>query len=125
MYDLTRRVFPIQLALLSLVAASVNPLSVAHAADRSHEALRSLTVSFADLNLTNRQGTVTLYTRIRNAARTVCGPAPDISFADGRADWSRCVNDAIADAVARVGNTHLTDYYLVKTNRSNTSVARR
>jgi AraC-like DNA-binding protein len=34
MYDLTRTVFPIQLALLSLVAASVNPQSVAHAADR-------------------------------------------------------------------------------------------
>jgi UrcA family protein len=125
MYDLTRTVFPIQLALLFLVAASVNPQSVAHAADRSHEAQRSLKVSFADLNLTNRHGTVTLYTRIRNAARTVCGPAPDISFIDERADWSRCVNDAIADAVAKVGNANLTDYYLVKTNRSNTSVAQR
>jgi UrcA family protein len=125
MHDLTRTVLPIQLTLLSLVAASVNPQSVAHAADRRHEVQRSLKVSFADLNLTNRQGTATLYVRIRNAARTVCGPAPDISFADARADWSRCVKDAIADAVAKVGNANLTDYYLVKTNRSNTSVAQR
>jgi UrcA family protein len=88
-------------------------------------AQRSLKVSFADLNLTKSEGTVTLFTRIRNAARTVCGPAPDISFGDGRADWSRCVNDAIADAVAKVGDANLTDYYLVKTDRSKTSVARR
>lgn len=125
MYDSTRTVFPIKLALLALVAASVNPQSVAYAGDRSHEAQGSLKVSFADLKLTSRQGTVTLYTRIRNAARTVCGTAPDISFADGRADWTRCVDDAIADAVAKIGNANLTDYYRVKTNRSNTSVAQR
>jgi UrcA family protein len=125
MNTLTRTVFPIQLALLSLAATIVSPHSVVHAAARSHVAQRSLKVSFADLNLTKRAGTVTLFTRIRNAARTVCGPAPDISFADGRADWNRCVNDAIADAVAKVGDANLTDYYLVKANRSNTSVARR
>ena len=125
MYDLSRTVFPIQLALLSLVALSINPQSVVHAADRRDEAQRSLTVSFADLNLTNRQGLAALYTRIRNAARTVCGSAPDISFADARADWTRCVNHAIAGAVAKVGNADLTDYYFANTNRSNTSVAQR
>jgi UrcA family protein len=111
-------------ALLSLAAAGVNPQSVVHAADRSHEVQRSQKVSFVDLNLTNRQGTVTLYTRIRDAARTVCGPV-DIAFADDRADWKRCVNDAIANAVAKIGDANLTDYYLVKTNRSHTSVAHR
>jgi UrcA family protein len=125
MNTLTRTVFPTHLALLSFAATIIGPHAVVHAADRSHVAERSLKVSFADLNLRNRQGTVTLYTRIRNAARTVCGPAPDISFGDDRADWSRCVNDAIADAVAKAGDANLTDYYLVKTNRSNTSVARR
>ena len=124
MNTLTRTAFPIQLALLSLTAVSVNPQSVVHAADRSHEVRRSQKVSFADLDLTNRQGTVTLYARILNAARSVCGPV-DIGLADDQADWTRCVNDAIATAVAKVKDANLTDYYLVKTNRSHTSLVQR
>jgi UrcA family protein len=124
MNTLTRTAFPIQLALLSLTVMGVNPQSVVHAADRSHEVQRSLKVSFADLDLTNRQGTVTLYTRIRNAARTVCGPV-DIGLADDQAEWTRCVNDTIANAVAKVGDVNLTEYYLVKTNRNHTSLVQR
>lgn len=124
MNTLTRTAFPIQLALLSLNIGGVNSQNVAHAADWSHGVQRSLTVSFADLDLTNRQGTVTLYTRIRNAARTVCGPV-DIGLADDQAEWARCVDDAIANAVAKVGDANLTDYYLVRTNRSRTSLVQR
>lgn len=111
--------------MLRRAACACREPAEAHKPGYTWDHQRSLKVSFADLNVTNRQGTATLYTRIRNAARTVCGPAPDISFVDARADWSRCVTDAIADAVAKVGNAHLTDYYLVKTNRSNTNVAQR
>jgi UrcA family protein len=110
--------------LLAMAAAGANPQSLVHAADRSQEVQHSQKVAFADLNLGNAQGTLTLYTRIRDAARTVCGPV-DIGFADERANWNRCVNDAIANAVAKVGDARLTDYHLLKTNRSPTSVARR
>jgi UrcA family protein len=98
--------------LLSL-AAGVNP-----------QAKHSRKISFADLDLTRRQGTVTLYWRILNAARAVCGPV-DIGLSDDQADWERCVDDAIANAVAKVGDANLTDYYLVKTNRVHSSVAHR
>lgn len=112
-------------ALISLAAAaSVNTQSVVHAADRTHKEQHVLRVSFADLDLTSTKGTVTLYTRIRNAARTVCGPV-DIDLPDDSADWTRCVDDAIANAVATVGDANLTDYYLVKTNRSHTRVVHR
>jgi UrcA family protein len=95
-----------------------------HAADWSHTVQRSLKVSFADLNLANRQGTVTLYTRIRNAARSVCGLV-DTALPGAREEWERCVNDAIANAVANVGDANLMDYHFVQTNRSHTSVAHR
>jgi UrcA family protein len=109
--------------LLSL-AAGVNPQSVAHAGDGNDKAKHSRKISFADLDLTRRQGTVTLYWRILNAARAVCGPV-DIGLSDDQADWERCVDDAIANAVAKVGDANLTDYYLVKTNRVHSSVAHR
>ncbi|MBV8877949.1 MAG: UrcA family protein [Gammaproteobacteria bacterium] len=110
--------------LLAVAAAAVTPQSLVQAADRSQDLQHSQKVAFSDLNLTKAQGTVTLYRRIRAAARTVCGPL-DIGFADERADWNRCVDDAIADAVAKVADASLTDYHLLKTNRSRTSLAHR
>lgn len=112
------------LALLSLAAAGVNSQGVVQAADWSHEVQRSVKVSFADLNLANRQGAVTLYTRIRNAARSVCGPV-DLALPADREGWKKCVNDAIASAVAKVGDANLMDYHLAQTKRSHTSVAHR
>ena len=68
------------------------------------------TVKFADLNVSNPQGAATLYARIQRAARQVCA-----SF-DGRdlrskARMDACVHQAIADAVASVGQPALFDAF--------------
>ncbi len=119
----TRTGFPfLPVALICFAVAGVNPTNVARAADRSYKAQPSLKVSFGDLDLTSSQGTATLYSRIRNAARTVCGPV-DRLLPDDWWDWTRCVNDTIADAVAKVGDANLKAYHRIRTNRSNTIVA--
>ena len=108
------------LGLLALAGASVNPQNVAHGADQGRGA-SSMKVLIADLDLTKPQGTATLYGRIRNAARTVCGPV-DIGLLQEKMIWDRCVNLSIANAVAKVGNANLTAYYLAHTNRSHAIV---
>ena len=123
MYSSTPTVFRfLPLVLIVLAGASVNPQNVARAADRGLGAPRSVKVFFSELNLTKPEGTAILYTRIRNAARTVCGPV-DIALLEERAYWNQCVNETIANAVAKVGNTNFTAYHLAKTNRSHAIAA--
>ena len=76
----------------------------------------SVRVSVRDLNLTTHAGAVALYLRIRNAARSACGPV-DIALTEEKAAWAKCVDEAIGNAVAKVGSTKLTEYYLAKTHR--------
>jgi UrcA family protein len=72
----------------------------------------SVTVRFADLDLSTNAGASTLYTRIKWAARQVCGT-------EGRslteiAMWHRCVDATIADAVHSVNSPRLTALYTGK-----------
>jgi len=76
----------------------------------------SVRVSVEDLNLTTHAGAVALYQRIRNAARSVCGPV-DIALAEEKAAWDRCVDEAIGSAVAKLGSAKLTEHYLARTHR--------
>jgi UrcA family protein len=107
----------LQLALVAVAGLSVNPQNVARAADPGRDAPPAVKVRISDLDLTSPEGTATLYTRIRNAARTVCGTV-DIRLLEEKADWDRCVNESIANAVAKVGSDNLTVYYLARTHRS-------
>jgi len=68
-----------------------------------------VTVAYRDLNLATIEGASALYRRIRGAARTVCG-------AEGRSlleqsQWSACINEATAHAVAAVNNPLLTSIH--------------
>jgi UrcA family protein len=110
-------------ALITFGGVIANPHNVARAGSLSRNIPASVTVSFADLDLTKPQGTAILYRRIRNAAQAVCGPV-DIALQEERAYWTRCVDESIANAVAKVGNTSLTAYYLAKANRSRSSSRR-
>jgi len=105
------------LALVALAGLSFDPQNAARAADFGRDAPPSVKVSFSELDLAKPEGTAILYLRIRNAARTVCGPV-DIRLLEEWAYWTQCVNESIANAVAKVGNANLTAYYLAKTNRS-------
>jgi len=69
-----------------------------------------ITVKFADLNVSNPQGAAALYARIQRAARQVC-PHVDMRDLGSKGPMDACVNKAIADAVAKVGQPALFDAY--------------
>jgi UrcA family protein len=69
-----------------------------------------ITVKFADLNVSNPQGAAALYARIQRAARQVC-PHLDGRDLGSSGPMNACVNKAIADAVAKVGQPALFDAY--------------
>ena len=78
--------------------------------------VRSETVQFGDLNLSNPQGAAQLYRRIVRAAHHVCGL--DSDDLGGQRAERICVDKAIADAVSKVGYPQLVDIYNAKTHRA-------
>lgn len=103
-------------AVVAIMAdCCIDPQTTAYAAPEREPS--SLRVSVKDLDLTSHPGTVRAYSRIRNAARSVCG-TPDNAFPEERAAWERCVDEAIGRAVTKLGQPELTDYYLAKTHRT-------
>jgi len=95
-------------AVLGTLAAGFAGVSAA--ADPSE--VRSVTVHYADLNLSSPQGAAALYRRIKWAAQDVCGWNDDLLEMD--VDAQPCVDKAIADAVTRVGRFELTAIYNAK-----------
>ena len=69
------------------------------------EPAKSLKVSYADLDLSTQAGAATLYSRIRSAAKTVCG-YDDSSYRHFA--FTRCFKQAVGNAVAQVNNPQLT-----------------
>ncbi len=70
---------------------------------------RSVTVNFADLDLSTGAGATTLIHRIRRAAKDVCGEhGPALVEI---ADWQNCVIGATDDAVRSVHNPLVTALY--------------
>lgn len=72
----------------------------------------SMTVKFADLDLTRSAGTAVLYQRLKGAAQTVCAPF-DARSRDlqSQVHFKQCVQSAIGTAVARIDRPALTAYY--------------
>lgn len=56
---------------------------------------RSIEVRFVDLDLTTEQGAATLETRLRNAARLVCGDATSSTLRE-QMDRKACINETLA-----------------------------
>jgi UrcA family protein len=68
------------------------------------------TVKFADLSVVNPKGAAALYGRIQRAARQVC-PHLDTRNLISKELVDACVNKAIVDAVAKVGEPALFEAY--------------
>jgi UrcA family protein len=80
---------------------------------------RSVTVNFADLDLSTGAGATTLLHRIRRAAKDACGEhGPALVEV---ADWQNCVIGATDDAVRSVHSPLLTALY--SGQRQNTATA--
>jgi UrcA family protein len=68
----------------------------------------SKAVSYADLDLSKPAGAQALYSRIKRAAREVCGSPDYYRYVSPPEAWRKCVDTAIADAVAKVDRPSLT-----------------
>ena len=90
-------------------------LPVAYSAEPN---VKSLAVSYADLDLSKSAGAQTLYKRIKKAARRVCGPVDNYTFLTPAKTFRQCYEQAIADAVAQVDRPSLTALHQDETSRT-------
>jgi UrcA family protein len=93
------------IANLLLTCSAAAPAGAADSA-----AFQQVTVRFADINLSVPEGAESLYARIRGAARQVCGPEDEKNLG-AVINRRACIEKAIADAVAHVGNAQLRAVY--------------
>jgi UrcA family protein len=69
---------------------------------------RSVTVRYADLNLTGPEGAAKLYRRIRTAADQLCGPRVSPGTLWESPSYRSCFNAAVEGGVAQVHRPALT-----------------
>jgi len=94
-------------ALSTLALSLLSGLALlAPAVPAAADSPRSITVSFRDLDISSTAGAHTLYTRIKVAARDLCGTEGH-SLTE-IAHYQRCVQATVDDAVSRVNSPLLT-----------------
>ena len=71
------------------------------------DAIPSVTVSYADLDLASQAGAQVLYQRIKQAAQTVCAALASKQL-ERQALWHDCYEQAVANAVATIDRPLLT-----------------
>jgi UrcA family protein len=111
----------IRCTLLAVLMTSLN--AVAAAVELGDEPAKRI-VHFADLDLTRSVGVAVLYARIKFAARDVCEPVNDRDLA-AVVSTRRCMEQAIARAIADVNAPTVTSYYLAKTGQTITVAQQR
>lgn len=101
----------IRLGLLMAAAAALAGQSFAQ--DASLEPQRTL-VKYGDLNLKSAEGAQHLYRRIEAAARQVC-PVVLRGLSPSQTHQKSCIQKAVRDAVASIGEPELTKLYQADT----------
>lgn len=106
-------------AALAWVAAAGWPGAAVHA-DRVNGAVTvtsapTMTVSFAELDITKPQGLKVLYSRIENAARIVCGVEHSPQLLERTRHARTCYTTAVDDAVRQINRPTLTALHRTKT----------
>jgi UrcA family protein len=76
--------------------------------------VQSRNVHYGDLNLESQQGVAQLYSRLSYAARRVCSDGHTWSGAAQKSAESKCIHNAIANAVSKVNKPQLTAFYRTK-----------
>ena len=97
---------------LPLVALAVSGVAAAGMPKQE-----GIVVHFGDLNLNSQAGVVSLHTRIRNAAESVCSPL-DLRILGLRDQYDECVKEAVNNGVAAVANPNLTNVHANKGKRA-------
>jgi UrcA family protein len=80
----------------------------------AEEAPKTLTVHFADLDLSNDAGVARLFDRIKGAATRVCSGQRGGQTLRDKEQYTACVDLALSNAVARVDRPSLTEYVVSK-----------
>lgn len=86
----------------------------------------SVSVPYADSNLSSTAGARALYGRLADAAEQVCGGAPrpeslrEIAYY-GQANFNSCYDKALAEAIAKVGSARLYALHAERTSKSTVS----
>jgi UrcA family protein len=94
----------ILLAALATTAAQVSQAATTDGAVLSQK------VEYRDLDLSDMNGTKTLYRRLRGAAESVCAPLEGQGLARVQR-YSACVYGAMASSIARVNKPLLRQYF--------------
>lgn len=90
-------------AVAALAIALAGPFATAAAGSPS---ARVVAVRYGDLDLASQQGRQKAYSRLRAAARRVCGYY-DPRDIEARLRWRTCYRATLDDAVTRLGNAEL------------------
>jgi UrcA family protein len=98
--------------LMAVAALSVSGFAAAGARD-----VNTVVVRYGDLNLESQAGVRVLHKRIRNAAKSVC-KSLDSRNLGLRAAYDDCVDEAVSNGVAAVGNPGLTQLHVNKGKRA-------
>ena len=81
----------------------------------------SVTVHFADLDLSHSQGVTVLYRRLKDAAETVCAAQKGRDLGS-QMRFKVCWQAALGTAVAKVAQPALTAYYRAQFNDRNATI---
>jgi UrcA family protein len=97
-------------SLITFATATVLGLAIVCPSQAAVESPPLRTVRFADLELSNIEGAAKLFGRIRGAAKVVCDRYNSRELARLQR-YTSCVDSAVSDAVARVDEPVLTEYF--------------
>ena len=94
---------------LSLAIAAAAVLAVAAPAGaQTSEAVISVSVPYADLDIGQAAGAKVLFERIKMAADRACGGEPDLRLLDQHARFDQCRKEAINRAVTQLDSPMVT-----------------
>ena len=102
--------------LLGCVAFALLP-GVATVVSADEATQRSIAVRYDDLNIANEAGAKKLYSRIRSAAKSVCGTRHSLLLVGKSSAAAKCEQDAIENAVSKVNSRVLTALHNQKATR--------
>ena len=83
----------------------------------------SVKVSFADLNPSTDAGAKVMLRRIRNAANSICGPAPTNPIDRMMGPYDTCIKETVSQAVSQLNSPLVTALYSGKTKSAGTILA--
>ena len=106
----------VKLSLFGLILTSV-PVIANAAGSVKFTGEKTVTVSYADLDMTRAEGVKVFYRRLKNAANQVCGVhVGDLEMLEVITVKNKCVKSAMAEAVKSVHNDQLDALYYKKDN---------